>query len=470
MSWIGGFDSTSDGEYVDIKHGPERPSGVNAGFVGRRELLLEKYDYIQGLTDSLRDTLISQLATMSTTYASVALPEGWQDRLRNVVIGPVEKISRGALPSRPTLSLPTNWPSEGSIPILGYLRPVPDVDLSYTEPTLPDEADPNLDYTQGNYISPIWDKLFNKIYDVLENGGTGLDPEVENDLWNRATERQRRERALAYQRNLDGTGPDGFDFAGGAQAAVLLASDAEWAQQETNLNGEIAIKQADLAYQATQFFTDKALALEQILRQFYSDFENRSLEAKKTVAQFILQKYQSKVLAFQTQWEGIKTMITAKMAAVELIQKQNEVTIRAFEGEMTAYTAMVDLVAKKISALVEGYKGEVTGYAAAVDAEAKWWGALTDQQRTMLEEDRLKLQKEVEEIKALVDSTVALNGLKERIAESIANVTAQVLASALTAIHTSLSHSTNKSESLAEGWSHGDSLSESHSFDETKTD
>ena len=464
----------ADGRFVDVSSTAEtnHPDDVDAGLVNPATgaaVLIEKYQFIRDLTSTLKDQIITQLNSLQALYASAILPDGWQDRLRGVTIGPVEEISRGSLPTRPTLSLPDDWPSQDDVPILGYLRPVPDVDLSYTEPTEPDEPDPNLDYTPDTFSSPIFTSLFNKIYDVLENGGTGLDADVEDDLWNRGRERQRRERALAYQQKLDATGADGFEFAGGAQAAILLSSDAEWAQQETNLNAEITIKQADLAYQATQFFTDKALAMEQILLQFFSDFENRSLEAKKTVATFILQKYQEKVRAWQVHWDGIKFGVETKLKAVEVIEKQNDVVVKKFDGEMGAYTALVDLMGKKISALVEGYKGEVTGYASAVDAEAKWWAALTEEQKTKLEADRLELQKEVEEVKALVEATVALNGLKEKISEAIANITAQVLASALTAVHTSLSYSSSKSESLGETWGHSDSLTETHSFEETAT-
>lgn len=461
----------ANGTYVEVEQtaSSNHPDDVDAGYVGGTNLLLQKYEDVRDLVNRMSGDITTQLENLEELYASAILPEGWQTRLRNVVIGPVDEISRGALPPRPVLNLPDDWPSADDVPILGFLKPVPEVDLSYTEPTQPPDVDPTIDYIPTNYISSILDPLFNKIYDVLVNGGAGLDVDVEEDLENRAIERQRQKRSASYQRLMKATSSDGFDFAAGPQASILLDDDAEWAQQYTNLNGEIYIKQAELAYQATQFFTDKGLALEQIFRQFYADFENRSLESKKVVAQFVLQKYQAKVEAYRVQWEGIKIGIEAKMATVDVVIKQNDLTVRKFEGEMSAYVALIDLNAKKIAALVEGYRGEITGYSAAVDAEAKWWNALTEQQKTMLEEDRLLLQKEVEEIKALVDSTVALNGLKERIAESIANITAQVLASALTAIHTSLSHATSKSEALSEGWSHSDQLSESHNFDETTT-
>ena len=461
---------TGDGEYVNVYSAEsEHPDDIDAGYVGGQNLMLQKYEDVRDLVTRMSGDITDQLETLEELYASAILPDGWQDRLRNVVIGPVTQISRGALPTRPTLNLPDDWPDADDAPILGFLKPVPDVDLSYTEPTLPDQVDPDLNYVPEVYSSAILSPLFDKIYDVLVNGGTGLDSDVEDDIWTRASERQRRERAISYQKMMDATSADGFDFAAGAQAAILLAVDGEWAQQQTNLNGEIAIKQAELAYQATKDFALMGMDLEKIFRQFYSDTENRSLESKKVIAQFVLEKYQVKVTAYKTQWDGIKIGIEAKMAAVDVIVKQNDAMVRKFEGEMSAYQALIDLMAKKISALVEGYKGEVTGYAAAVYAEEKWWTALTEEQRTMLEADKLEMQKEVEEIKALVEATVALNGMKERISEAIANITAQVLASALTAIHTSLSHATSKSESLQEGWSHSDSLSESHSFDETAT-
>jgi len=455
---------TGDGEYVDVYEG--RVDEMAAGWMDGRNVWLEKFDHTMGLVEELRGDLTEALNELET-LTNVDLPDGWEDILRNVVIDEVEGISRDGLPSAPTIELPDDWPTD--IPILGVLKEVPTIDTNFTAPTVPPDPDPTLNWTASSYVSPIWDALFDKVYDGIVNGGTGLADDVEDAIFERARERQRIINAREYSRAMDAASSDGFDFAGGAQASIIGASVAELAQQDENLNRDVMIKQAELAQVNTHFMLDKGLALEQLLRQFYSDNENRSLDAQKAIADFVLRKYSEKIKAYIAQWEGVKLELEAKMATVDVALKQNEMTLRVFEGEMTGHTAEVDLIAKKIDAIVNGYRGEVEGFKAIIDREAAWWRALTEEQRAKIEKNRLDLDQAIAEIRALVDSTVALNGLREKVAEAVANVTAQVLASALAAIHASISHGTSSSSSRQEGWSHSDQLSESHSFEETAT-
>jgi len=455
---------TSDGEYVDVYEG--RVDEMAAGWMAGRNVWLEKFDATMELVETLRGDLTEALNELET-LTRVDLPDNWEDILRDVVIDDVVSITRDGLPATPTLSLPDDWPTD--VPILGALKEVPNVDTNFTTPTVPDEPDPTLNWTASSYVSEVWDALFDKVYDGIVNGGTGLDEDVEDAIFERARERQRIINAREYDRAIDAVSSDGFDFAGGAQASILGASIAELAQQDENLNRDVMIKQAELAQVNTHFMLDKGLALEQLLRQFYSDNENRSLDAQKAIADFVLRKYSEKIKAYIAQWEGVKLELEAKMATVEVVLKQNEMILRKFEGEMTGHTAEVDLIAKKIDALVNGYRGEVEGFKAIVDREAAWWRALTEEQRAKIEKNRLELEQAVQEIRALVESTVALNGLREKIAEAVANITAQVLASALAAVHASISHGTSSSSSRQEGWSHSDQLGETHSFDETAT-
>lgn len=451
-----------DGTYVDVYEG--NVDEMAAGWMAGRNVWLEKFDSTMELVEQLKDDVQDAITTLEETASSADLPTGWQDILRNVIIGEVESITKDGLIPAPTLSLPDDWPE--NIPIMGVLREVPNVDLTYTEPDEPDEPDPTLNYTPSAYISNMWDSLFNAVYNGIENGGTGLAEDVEAALFERARQRQRVITAREWQRANDSGASGGWNFANGAQAALLLSSSAELAQQETNINAEVMIKQAELAQVNTHFMVDKGLAIEQLLRQFYLDNERRTLEAQKAVAEFVLTKYSEKIKAYIAKWEGVKISLEAKVQTVDVVLKQNEMILRKYEGEMTGYAAEIDLIAKKIDAVVNGFRGEIDGFKAVIDREAAWWRALTDEQKAKLEKGRLEVEKAATEIRALVEGTVSLNGLRERVLEAVANITAQVLASALAAVHASISHGTSSSSSRTEGWSHSDTITESHSFEE----
>jgi hypothetical protein len=372
------------GTYVDNTE--DHVDEMAAGWMAGRNVWLEKFDSTMELVNQLKDDVQTAITTLEETASSADLPTGWQDILRNVVIGEVTAISRDGLPATPTLSLPDDWPE--NIPILAALKEVPNVDLTYTEPIEPDEPDPTLNYTPGTYISNMWEALFDAVYSGIVNGGTGLAEAVEAAIFERARQRQRATNAREYARMMDGVSSSGFNFAGGAQAGVLLSSSNELAQQEENINAEVMIKQAELAQVNTHFMLDKGLAIEQLLRQFFLDNENRTLEAQKAIAEFVLTKYSEKIKAYIAKWEGVKISLEAKVQTVDVVLKQNEMIIRKYEGEMTGYAAEIDLIAKKIDAVVNGYRGEIDGFKAVIDREAAWWRALTDEQKSRLEKSR----------------------------------------------------------------------------------
>ncbi len=456
---------TGRGTYVDVhSQETEHPTGIDAGYVGGRNLILEKWDQTFDLISGLKDQVLEALETLDDLTV-LELPEGWEDILHNVVIDDLSPIvDEEGRPTPPTLELPDDWPSAEDIPILGTLKEVPNVDLSFTEPTVPDAPDPTVNYLYTPFVSDIYSSVFDKIYDVLTNGTSGLDEDAEQAIYDRAIARQRTAHAREYKTAIDASGSDGFNLAGGAQAAVLLTVSSNLTQEETNLNNDIIVKQAELAFQAMQFFTEKGLALDEMMRKFHIDKERLSLEAQLEIARFVLQKYSEEIRVYIAQWEGIKIELEAKAQLIDVVLKQNQLTLEVFKGEMTAYTAEIDLIARKIDAIVAGNKAEVDLFAAITAERAAWWRALTEEQRNLIEQNRLEMELAIAEVKALLDGTVSLNTLKEKITESTANITAQVLASALAAVQTSLTHGTSKSEQISENWGHGDQLTETHSF------
>lgn len=466
----------STGNYVTIPHGVV--DDIDAGYVGGVNLLSDQYQMIHSLITGLSGIpvpegeetpanlfeVLEQLRTyIDKELFEFELPEEWQTIFESVVIDPLTTITEEERVTVPPFESTAEWPTE-DVPKPQELKPIPDVDLSYTDPVLPDEVDPDLVWAENPYISPYWDIIFSKVYDVLENGATGLDEEAEQAIYDRAIARQQEAHADAYQQAIDAASTDGFDFAGGAQAAILLETASRLAQEETNLNNDIIVKQADLAYQAQMFFTDKAVALEQMLRQFHNDQMNRALSAKQAIAQFVLQKWSEKMKGYAIQWDGIKTMLMAKVEELNVIARQNEVIAKRFEIELAGHTAEVDLTAKKISAEVEAYKGTMMGIQAQVDEKKAWWSALTDEQKNQVERSALLLQEALGKIKSLLDGNMSLLSFREKILETMAQIMAQVLASALQSINTSITHGTSKSEGRTESYGHSDGLDESHTY------
>ena len=126
--------------------------------------------------------------------------------------------------------------------------------------------------------------------------------------------------------------------------------------------------------------------------------------------------------------------------------------------------AQTEQISKERSSLVEGYKGEVEAYRATVQAQADWYRALTDADKAKLEKSRLEIERAAEIVKAYLQSTVSVNGLRADIIKAMSNVSAQVLAAALNAINTTIGHTTSYGEDRSERISRSESVDENHNY------
>jgi len=455
--------SDGNGTYVDVQDGSVED--VDYGWVAGRQLFGDTWTAALGTIAEQKAELTTAIEEMDELMLT-QLPANYRTVLDNVTIDTVDPITdTTGRPVKPVLNLPDEWPDAGDIPILGYLRPVPQQDLTYTKPTVPADPGGGLNWTAGAYTSTILDPFFNAIYNGIVNGGTAIEASVITAMKDRARAGLKTVNDENWQKGIDVASTSGFGFPGGAAGAVLTTMANIRADQEENLERDIIKIEFDLTHATKLFMLDKGLALEQLFRQFFKDNEDRSLDAKKAMAQYVLDKYKAAVQIYIAQWEGVKAEIQAKIAVVDLVLKENQMMLEKFKAQMTAYTAEIDLVAKKISAIVEGYRGEVDGYRAEIDERAAWWRALTDKQKAKIEANRLELEKAIAQVKAFIDGTLSMNGLRGELSKTKGGLLAQVLASCLGAFNASFSINQSGSESKSETHSFSAGITESKNYD-----
>lgn len=109
--------------------------------------------------------------------------------------------------------------------------------------------------------------------------------------------------------------------------------------------------------------------------------------------------------------------------------------------------------------VVDMYKVEMDGVVSEYQALVSWVGA---------EVERIKMEATIaiENGRLGLEAYTALAKLASSISEAIANIASQSIASALGAINTSLSNTYSGTENRQESWSHGETLSETHTFEE----
>ncbi len=456
--------STSGTSYVDIDD-----NNVQPGWLTQKDLVVDRFAQTLTLADNMQVKVDGYLADMARLADEFEMPKGWDDDLEDIEIRDIVEIDPGSVPSFGDIDLPTNWPDPEDFPILGALQPAPAVDLSIDEPDDPLPINPSISHEDAVYTSELWLAVYNKVLNDIQNGGTGLEPAVEQAIYDRAIERQRKVNDDQYIKLMAAVGANGFDMPPGALNGVQQTIADELLRQAVEINEKIFINQAELAQKNTHFMVERAGAMEGILREFHNNRENRSLEAKKAAAELVVQVYSEDIKAYISKWEGQKLKLQASTALIDSVLKENSFIIEGFKAKMEGVVAQIDGVAKQTTAMVEGYKGEVAGYSARVDATTAWYKALSEEQKAYLGKAELELKKAIAEIQAELSGYNSFNELKKQLTTDMANIASQSVASALNAVNASASMSYSGSESASESYSHGDSVSESHSFDETPT-
>ncbi len=167
------------------------------------------------------------------------------------------------------------------------LIPAPVITIPKFESTFVDEIinDPTpMTWEESPFNSDIWNSLLNKVIDGIENGGTGLNPEVEAEIWARAQNRQQEQNDETYQEIENYFSSRNYELPAGAMAGRLAEAAAKIDRNNTELNGNIAIEQGQLAQKNTHFMLELGRQSEVILRDFHNAQMGRSLEAAKSVA------------------------------------------------------------------------------------------------------------------------------------------------------------------------------------------
>jgi hypothetical protein len=489
----------------------------------------------------------------------------------SIVIPAAPTFEDISFPAAPTITIPE---FEGEVPTETWDMP------------------PNFNYSEAIYSSDIWADLLSKVLNDIRDGGTGLGALIEEELYDRALRKQEAENERLYNEVENYFEARGFSLPPGAMAGRLAEAAREISRNNTAINAEITISQAELAQTNTHFMIDKGVQLEGMLRDFFNQQANRAFEAAKVIATIgieifnakvnkfnaEIQKYQaegsvfeSKVKAVLTQAQIYKTQIDAcgvmsdvqknlaiiysekikaldtiiklyatEMEAARIKAEVEKIKLTMFELQVKIYIARIeadkakfdvyvreleaertkamiyseqvkaflgeveavkvesdiqiqtsDLALKEnqiladryraeivgreteirgavaeIAALVDGFKVEAMAYSAETEAEGSWFKAKVEEMRVGVENSKTKLAKAVGEIDAAIKGFAAVKGLQVGGTTGVMNAAAQLCASTMNAVNATASVGYTGSEANTETWSHGETIGETHPYEE----
>jgi len=420
--------------------------------------ITETVDYTRAYADQMRDALSNELENLKSVVGTYHPDFGR-------ISSSIPSLSKPSFPSPPNINteLNDNWPDINiPDPVLKDIS----ADFSYTDPVDPGDIDIDFDYSPGVYSSCIWDALCEKIKNGLLNGGTGLTDAVYAAIIDRNKEARRNAEDQARQKLVNTIGSRGFDLPGGMMAAAIVEFEKDIMAKDIDAVNNVTIKDFEMADANERFIKEIAVNIEGMLRNDFSDSENRLLDIAKTAKGYIVSVYEQKVKKYVASWDGVRAKIESAKSQIEAISSENESKIKAFLGRTEVLKSRIMAISSENESKekLALYKSHI--YEAKVRAISTEFSALVEEIKVAM--DRYKtdvdaaISREELNLKAFSSSAA----LAESVSEAISKIAAQSVASALGAIQTSMSYGYRGSTSKSENSNLSNSLSEQHAYKE----
>ena len=301
--------------------------------------------------------------------------------VREVVLPEAPDVTMPGLPQ--FLSLQTH--SFGGVNLhedwLNKLDDIPE--LSILEPA-------PFTYSPGaKYASELLDNL-KATLNARIHGGTGLSPVVEQQIWDRARDRETRVALAREQEVLRAAEALGFPLPSGVLAGQLADARREYHDKVSDLSREVAIKQADLEQQNMRDTIASAIQLESTLIDQCYKLEMLAFEAAKTAADIALSAFNGALEKFKALLAGYQ----AYAAAYDTLIKAELSKVEVFKAMLSAEQLKADIN----KSLVDRYKAEIDGRMAAVEIYKARVGAA----QTLVDIEKARIEAGGERVKAFV--------------------------------------------------------------------
>ncbi len=295
------------------------------------------------------------------------------------------------IPTALDLTIPTfdlEFPTSNAITI-------PGVTFSFTE-----------DLYSSTLLTAIKDELLTRV-----QGGTGLDPVVEEAIWNRGRDRESRAALLAERSLLVDRVSTGFSRPAGSTQSALDQIIQETQSKIIDLSREIMIKQAELEQENVKTSIQQAISLEDILIKENQQIVQRAFEVAKYIQDIAIEIFKIQVSLFSSEVEAYKAFATAyearlraELAKIEIFKAQieaeklkadiNEQNIRIYlariEGvkqNVEIYKALIATISERLKGeelKLQVYKTDVEAYSELVKSKAAEFGMYSDQVKAEL--------------------------------------------------------------------------------------
>lgn len=402
---------------------------------------------------SLEVTLPSDPGLPSiSTGVSLAIPD-WSPSVVSINIPDTPTpVDTSGVPSRPDVDTAVELPATPALamPVLESLDQI--TVPTFTFPALPTFSDAAPQFTDAapsaviNWAEPQYaSESLTEVQATIKRmmaGGTGLKPEIEQQLFDRARAREDQTAAKAVAEAFDTFANKGFTMPPGALAAQVNAAREQAQLQANSLQRDVMIKVADIEQENLRFAVQQGLAAENLLINIFNNAAQRSFEMARFTVESQIQLFNSKVSlfnavtsAYQTRAQVYKIQIDAALAQLDVYRIQlegqkvvseiNVQRVQAYNARVQALMAQVEVYKAQmegarirtdaIRTQIEAYRTDVEAYSSRVNADKVRFDAY----RTQVEGETAKI--------GITEAEARVYAARASAAEAAANVRVQAI-------------------------------------------
>lgn len=304
------------------------------------------------------------------------------------------------VPDAPVVALPP-LPSLAAITV----PDLPVIDLPQLEAMLGDAPlapDTTFTFAESAYTSDLLDGYRGVLLAWVQGQSTGLEPQVEEAMWNRARDREAALYGSALNQIAKDYAARGFPIPPGAAVALAHQAIQKAREGSSSINRDIAIKQAELEQQNRQFALSEARQIEMGLMNYASQIAQRAFEAARYTVEAAIavygarvQQYNGEVQAFTARAQVYRDRIAGELAKLELYKGQiegqrlvstlNEQAVAIYKARLEGVQTMIATYESQVRAAgvkadiakqaIEIFKAQVDAYGEQVRAKASEYDA-----------------------------------------------------------------------------------------------
>lgn len=172
----------------------------------------------------------------------------------------------------------------------------------------------NFQFDEDVYQDNLLTALTNTLYQWVNGASTGIAPNVEAAIWERARVREAANTNRKVQEAIRTFAMRGFAKPPGALAVETQAAIQESVSANSTVSRDAAIKQAELEQSNRRFSMEQAWKVQEGLIQYMSQRMARALETAKALQQFYVDVYAQDVNKLNALVQEYKARVDAEVS------------------------------------------------------------------------------------------------------------------------------------------------------------